>query len=41
MVETVQFRNAEALRTQSFRPSTSSALSASLRFKILPAGGVQ
>ena len=38
MVEAVQCRNAEALRTQSFRPSTSSA---SPRFNILAAGGVE
>ena len=33
MICCVRDRNAEALRTQSFRPSTSSALSASPRFK--------
>ena len=34
MVEAVQCRNAEAQRTQSFRPSTSSALSASPRLRV-------
>ena len=36
MVEAEQCRNAEALRTQSCRPRTSSALSASPRFKSAP-----
>ena len=36
MICCVRDRNAEALRTQSFRSSTSSALSASPRFKSAP-----